>query len=123
MTDSTHGGARPGSGRKKLSEEEKRSNVTIKLLPGADAELNLLAEKAACSKGGVLEWFALSPDSAEARKECIARAALFTRRQPMKEESAAAGHSRAALRRELKRRVTQAGARALSKQQAKPSQQ
>jgi hypothetical protein len=103
--ESTHGGARSGAGRKKLSSDERRSNVTIKLLPGADAEMNQLANKAASSKGSVIEWLVLSPDAADCRKMCIAQAAQFTRRQPMQKESAASSLSRAALRKQAKLKI------------------
>lgn len=105
MTDAKHGGARPGAGRKKLPGEERRTNVTLKLLPGADSELNLLADKAACSKGGIIEWLTLSPDAVDVRKKCIALASVFTHRQPMQKESAAAGLARAALRKHARARI------------------
>jgi hypothetical protein len=98
MNKVTHGGARPGSGRKKLPEDERRANVTLKLLPGADVELDNLADRAASSKGSVIEWLALSPEASDARKLCLAQAAHFSHRQPMRKESAAAVLSRAALR-------------------------
>lgn len=101
----THGGARSGSGRKKLPDDERRSNVTIKLLPGADAELNILADKAASSKGSLIEWLVLSPEASDCRKKCIAQAAQFSHRQPMQKESTVAGLARAALRRQARAKI------------------
>ena len=100
-----HGGARKGSGRKKLSWEEKRGAVTLKVLQGCDAELEFLATKGDTSKAAILETLTLSPapEADEFRKWLIAESDKFTHRQPGQTESAASEASRAALKRKTLR--------------------
>ena len=101
----SHGGRRKGSGRKKLSDQERRANETIKLLPGASAELGALAERAHTSRGSIFEYVLLSSDqeAVAVRNRAIAAAEKFSRRQPDQIESAASRESRAALRRQTRR--------------------
>jgi hypothetical protein len=95
-----HGGARKGSGRKVLPADQKRKAVTVKILPGANAELALLAENASVSNASVLEWFALSPEAEKARKMCRAKADAYVAN--VKGGSAALLASKAALHRQVK---------------------
>ena len=75
--DMPRGGARIGAGRPELPERKRRKNQTMKMLDSAHTALKKLAKDAKSSQGGIIEWFALSPEAKPARDVCVKHAGNF----------------------------------------------
>lgn len=55
----THGGARPGAGRKRLSDEDRKVTLSIRISPKVHGIIRDISAKHSLSPGEVVECMAL----------------------------------------------------------------
>lgn len=64
-------------GRPPLPQNRRKLRVTVSVVPNSDPKWSEFARRCRVSKGRLVEWFLLSPEAEQARKEAVKYAYFF----------------------------------------------